>query len=118
MWNRIAVLCVVAAGISACKKSDAEPSPNNPVTVTYAQTVCADPWAVSSTSANTDEGFQQVVQQYVGQKGVKLYSIKISNTAVQTSTCRTCTCPTGRMLEAKVEATDVAALKQMGFKQP
>ncbi|TGE10074.1 hypothetical protein [Hymenobacter fodinae] len=116
MWNRIALLCALAAGVAACKKSDAEPAPANPVTVRYAQTFCADPWITSATNPSTDEGFQTVVEQYVGQKNIKLYSIKISTTAIL-GNCRTCSCPTGRTLEAKVEATDVAALKQVGFQQ-
>jgi putative hemolysin len=116
MWNRIALLCALAAGVSACKKSEAEPAPANPVTVRYAQTNCADPWATAASNPNTDEDFQAAVQQYVQQKGIKLYSVKVSTTATQ-GACRACTCPTGRSLEAKVEATDVAALKQVGFQQ-
>jgi hypothetical protein len=107
---------LLVGGMSACKKSETEPGPANPVTVSYAQTNCADPWAATAPNASTDDGFQTAVQQYVEQKGVKLYSVKINNTATQ-ATCRACTCPTGRSLEAKVAATDVAALTQIGFKQ-
>lgn len=116
MWNRIALFCALAAGLSACKKSEAEPSPINSVTVRYAQTNCADPWAATAANPNTDEGFQAAVEQYMQQKGIKLYSVKVSTMAAS-AVCRDCTCPTGRSLEAKVESTDVAALRQVGFQQ-
>ncbi|QJX46081.1 hypothetical protein HMJ29_03650 [Hymenobacter taeanensis] len=117
MRNQIALLLILVAGASACDKEETEPGPANPVTVRYAQTNCADPWATTAPNTTTDEGFQQAVQQYVEQKGVKLYGIKISNSASQV-TCRACACPTGKVLEAKVEATEVATVKQIGFKQP
>lgn len=104
---------MLAALVMGCGTTDTAPEPQGPVTVRYAQTQCADPWA--GAGQNTDQGFEAAAKAYVQQQGIQLYSSSV--TTAGAAVCAACTCPTGRVLQATVSPADVAALEALGFKR-
>jgi hypothetical protein len=114
MRSSFTLLFALALGLVGCAGTDTEPSPANGVTVSYAQTSCADPWYAPGT--NSDAGFQQALENYVRQQGIKLYQVHLTASGQQ-AMCLACSCTTGRRVEAVAEAKDVDALLKMGFKQ-
>jgi hypothetical protein len=105
-------LCAIAA-LSCTSKEEVRPEPapkSDAVTVTYAQTQCADRWGQAPSA-------QQLVakaQAYLAQQGLTLNQPQAAATG-QASTCAACTCPTGLVLEATVSPADLPAVLALGF---
>ena len=108
-------LCAFAAVSCNCKKDEIRPEPEQKpkqelVTVSYAQTQCADRWGQA-------QGAQQLVakaQAYLAQQGLTLNQPQAAASG-QASACAACTCPTGLVLEAAVSPADLPAVLALGF---
>jgi vacuolar-type H+-ATPase subunit B/Vma2 len=102
-------LCAIAA--TACtREEDAYP---DFVKVEYSQTQCADRWG----QVRNKQELVAAAQIYLGQQGITLHQAKASRKGAAIH-CDACTCPTGVVLEGKVQPTDVAAVRALGFYRP
>ena len=85
MRSRFTLLFALALGLAGCTETDIEPAKG--VTVSYAQTSCADPWNAPGT--DYDAGFQQALENYVRQQGIKLYQVRLTASGQQ-AMCLAC----------------------------
>lgn len=102
-------LCAFAS--ASCHKTTAEPAEET-VTVSYAQTQCADRWG----QASGVQQLQTVASAYLAQQGITGHTLQASVTSAA-AVCSACNCPTGLVLAGSVRKADLPALLALGFKK-
>jgi hypothetical protein len=94
----------------ACDKdNDCE---NGKVTLSYAQTACADPWQ----SSGTDQGVLANVSNYLDSLNLLAFDLQIQ-TVHSPAVCLACTCKTGKIISLRTynHPLNISKFNEIGF---
>ncbi|GAB4422258.1 MAG: hypothetical protein OHK0039_38120 [Bacteroidia bacterium] len=109
MKRLTALLATTLLLFAACEQATLAP-----FTHSYAETLCADPWA-SLVGTDGIATVEDALEQYLTDEGIDLIDVAIEAAATDFITCQACQCSSGRSLRVQVDTSDFAALETLGF---
>ena len=105
-----------ALGLFVFLGCDRENQPGaDATTFYYDQTQCADPWVLESVGGSN--GIRDLVESYLEERGVTVYSVEITGDESVEFVCLACPCYSGNIITVIARERDAATLEGLDFYQ-